>query len=310
MSDILVTGGAGFIGTNICKSALDRGYSVRVLDDFSTGSSMNLAGLEVEILQGDVTNPDCVRKAAQGVKYVFHEAAASSSSMFTPYPNRGIEVNVLGFANVLSASVEAKAEKVVYAMTSSMYGNLATPWKEEALRIQDVPNVYGSSLLDRFYIARQIERTLKLKTAGLVYFSVYGPHEKSKKGYANVVTQFLWSIMRGQRPVLYGDGTQRRDFVYVEDVVRANFLAAESEFSDDFVNVGTGTSHSMMEVAEMLCHKIDGRVKPICVPNPIYGYSNHTLADTSKAEALLHFKAKVKLTEGLNRLIEFYTHEC
>jgi len=306
LETILVTGGAGFIGSNIVRHSLNRGYNVRVLDNLSTGSKSNIAGLPVEFIEGDVTDKEIVKGATRDVRFIFHDAAVSASPMFVPDPSHGINVNVMGFANVISSAIANGVEKVVYVMTSSMYGNSKPPWAEDKLLVSDVPNIYASSLLDRAFIANQVEKTSGIKTVGLVYFSVYGPYEAAKKDYANIISQFLWSIKKSDPPILYGDGSQTRDFVHAEDVAKANLLAAESAYSGGYVNVGTGVSVSMKDVVDKLCEIMGSDIEPIYKPNPIYGYCYHTLADVSKAKRNIGFEASIGIDEGLKSLVRFY----
>lgn len=309
MADILVTGGAGFIGSNIARLALERGYRVRILDNLSTGSMNNLEGLdglEVEYINGDVQDPEVALEATRGVKYVFHQAALSASTQFVPDPSTGLKVNVLGFSNILLASSKNQVSKVVYAMTSSMYGNAPVPWAEDDLLVSCVPNVYALSLLARAFISNQFEKTSKIRTVGLVYFSVYGRYEAAKGNLANIVSQFLWKIKNNQSPILYGDGEQTRDFVNVSDVARANLMAAEADYSGGFLNVGTGKQVTMKDIATRLADLMQKDVEPVYEPNPIYGYCYHTCADTRKAAETIGFRARISLDDGLRDLVEFY----
>jgi UDP-glucose 4-epimerase len=309
LDKILMTGGAGFIGSNIARLAIQKGYYVRVLDNLSTGSKANLKGLPVELVNGTVTNRELVERSTKDVKYIFHQAAISASPMFVPDPSEGITVNELGFSNIMAAAIRNGTQKVVYAMTSTMYGNSPTPWKEDQVLVSNVPNIYSSTLLSRAFIAKQLEETTGTKTAGLVYFSVYGPYESAKGRYANIVSRFLWNIKLGKSPILYGDGSQTRDFVHVEDVARANFLAAESKFSGSFVNVGTGHETSMKQIALSLCEIMSSEIQPIYKPNPIYGYCERTCAETSKAKSQIGFGSSISIAEGLKSLVSFYQED-
>lgn len=304
-----MTGGAGFIGANIVRLAKEKNYSVRVLDNLSTGSKRNIRDLDVDFVNGEVTDPKLAFEATKGVRYVFHQAAVSASPQFAPDPTEGLRVNIVGFSNVLTAAAKNHVEKFVYAMTSSMYGNSPVPWTEDSLLASSVPNVYASSLLTRAYVAKQVEADTGLKTVGLVYFSVYGRYEAAKKNYANIVSQFLWSIKSGQSPILYGDGSQTRDFVNALDVARANLAAAESDYSGGYVNVGTGKEVSMKEVVTKLEKILGKEVNPVYRPNPIYGYCYRTRADTRKATKMIGFSAKVGFEDGLHDLADFYKGE-
>jgi UDP-glucose 4-epimerase len=307
---VLVTGGAGFIGSNIAREASRRAFRVRVLDNLSLGSMNNFSGIDdLEFIKGDVRDEETIKNVTKDVDYIFHQASASSSPMFVPDPREGINLNLQGFQNVLEYAARNGAKKVVYAMTSSSYGNRPVPWKEADLSLSDCPSAYAFSLLTRSFLGKLYSEQRGLGTVGLVYFSVYGSYERAKGRFANVVSQFLWSMMKGQRPVLYGDGLQKRDFVHVSYVVEANFLAATSNSTGDFFNVGTGREASMSETVDMLNEYMKTSLKPVCVKNPISGYCYRTLADTSKAKKVLGFKAKVSLEEGLRSLIEFYRQD-
>ena len=303
---VLVTGGAGFIGSNIAQAALERGFCVRVLDNLSPGSLTNLKGLDVEFVNGDVVNEKTVDNALKDVDYVFHEAATSSSPMFDVAPQRGVSVNIQGFLNVLHYGQKNGVQKVVYAMTSTMYGNTPSPWKETGASAERCPNMYAFSLFARSSLARIYKEQHGVQTVGLVYFSVYGPHERAKGKYANIISQFIWSMGHGERPILYGDGSQTRDFVHVHDVAEANLLAAESKISGEIVNVGSGKATAMNEVVEEINRLVEKKLEPIYMPNPIHGYVYHTLADTEKARQLLDFKPKISVKEGIGQLVSYY----
>jgi len=306
----LIVGGAGFIGSNIARATLRKGWDVRILDNFSTGSPRNLPGLDAELVHGDVMNEEVVNKAMRDVDYVFHQAAISSSPMFSLDPRLGIAVNIQGFLNVLHAAGAHNVKKVVYAMTSTMYGNVPGPWKEEDASPERCPNIYAYSLLARSHFCRLYRLSHNIDTVGTVYFSVYGPNEEAKGKYANVISQFLWRMIRGKRPILYGDGTQGRDFIYVSDVAKANLLAAESSLSGGFVNIGTGRETSMKSIIELLNKMLGTNLDPIYAPNPIQGYVYHSLADVSQATREIGFRAEVSVKEGLRRLVNYYVKPC
>ncbi len=304
---VLVTGGAGFIGSNIAREASKRGFEVRVLDNLSLGSIDNLTGIDkLEFVKGDVMDDQTVKRCMNGVELVFHQAAASSSPMFVPDPRKGINVNLEGFQNVLENAAQNNVKKVVYAMTSSSYGNMSVPWKESDLTLEGNPSAYAYSLYARSFLAKLYSEQRGLATAGLIYFSVYGPFEKAKGRFANVLSQFLWSMKNGERPVLYGDGTQARDYIHVSDVVEANFLAATPKSTGDYFNVGTGREVSMIQTVKMLNRLMGTKLEPLYVENPIVGYCYKTLADTGKAEKVLGFKAKITLDQGLRSIVQFY----
>jgi UDP-glucose 4-epimerase len=226
--------------------------------------------------------------------------------MFVPDPREGMDVNFRGFLNVLHYSSKNGVERVVYAMSSSMYGNAPVPWKEEDLSIEACPNAYAYSLLARSFFGRFYSEHQSIKTLGLIYFSVYGPYEKAKGPYANIISQFLWAMAKGESPVLYGDGLQSRDFVHVDDVVEANFLAMQTAASGKLINIGSGKETSMKRIVELLNQYLGTSLKPNYAPNPIIGYCYRTLADTRQAHSLLSFLSRLSLEDGLRSLVRFY----
>ena len=305
---ILVTGGAGFVGSNIAKEAIKKGWGVRVLDNFFLGSSENLREImdEIELIRGDVRNEKLVKKATRGVDYIFHQAAVSSSQMFVPDPSLGISVNVQGFSNLLRYAHESGVQRVVHASTSTIYGTLPTPHRED-MYIDRCRNFYSMTKFAAEQLAKTFTAERGLETVGLRYFSIYGPGEKSKGKYANLLTQFLWWIKKGERPIIYGDGKQTRDFVYVTDVVRANFLAAtKKKASGEVFNVGTGKPISVNDATALLNKYLGTEKKPKYAPNPITGYVYKHQADTTKSRKVLGFNAQIPFEKGLKMLVKCY----
>ncbi len=304
----LVTGGAGFIGSNIVKAALKKGWEVSVLDNFFLGKSHNLDDVskEITLVKADVRDEKAVRKATKGVDYVFHQAAVSSSQMFVPYPDLGISVNVQGFANLLRCCHENGVKRVVHASTSTIYGALPTPHREDYY-IERCGNFYAMTKFTAEHLAKTFTAEKGLETVGLRYFSVYGPGETHKGKFANLITQFVWGMKKGERPVIYGDGKQTRDFVYAGDVAKANLLAAEAKAaSGQVVNVGTGNPVPVNEATRLLNKHLGTHLEPVYKPNPITGYVYKHQADVSKAKKLIGFKAEVPFAEGLKMLIKCY----
>jgi len=293
---VIVTGGCGFIGSNLVERLVEEGYEVAVFDNLSTGNLKNIEGLDVKFFKEPYEKiPFLIRDA----DLIFHLGIPSSSPMYKRDPYLvGKAVN-----DAIAILEYAKKHdcKIVYASTSSLYNGNPTPYKE------DMP-IYVTDYYTECRYA--IERLAKLynllfgvKSVGLRLFSVYGPKEKYKGEYANIVSQFLWLIQRDEPPVIFGDGSQTRDFIYVKDVVEAFMLAAEKEFDYEIFNVGTGVAHSFNEVVDLINRLLGKDVKPVYKPNPIKNYVYHTLADTTKAEKILGFKAKVSLEEGIRKLI-------
>jgi len=303
-AEVLVTGGAGFIGSNLAHELVRRGYKVTVLDDMFLGRAYNLADIKgkIKFVRGSIADARLVEKLARGKKFVFNIAARSSAPMYEPDPRRATYESFNGFLNVLVAAKKAGAKKVVYASSSSVYANLPPPGREDAAIDFSMLTGYSAAKMACEIFAAYFQAVYDVKTVGLRFFSVYGPRERHKKNFANVVSQFLWQMRKNQRPVIYGDGSQARDYIYVDDVVRAIILAAEKPATGIF-NVGTGRATSYNEVVALLNKILGKNIKPKYVPNPIKNYVQTTLADTSKAEKELGFKAEFTLEQGLRDLI-------
>ena len=304
MAQVLVTGGAGFIGSNITERLVRDGHETVVLDDCFLGCSANVKDVvnRIEFVKGSVLDKDLVSRVMEGVDYVFHEAAHSSAPMFKEDPRPGIAVNVDGFLNVMEEARKAGVRRVVYASTSSLYSAVKPPHRED---VQIMPGSwYEFGLFCREHISRLYYKLYGLESVGLRYFSVYGPHEEAKGKYANLISQFLWDMKAGKRPVVYGDGSQTRDFTFVDDVVEANMLAlAAKGVAGDVFNVGTGKTTSINGMIGLLNKAMKTDLEPEYVKNPISNYVQDTLADTKKAEKLLKFRAKVALEEGIRKLV-------
>ncbi|MEJ5292157.1 MAG: NAD-dependent epimerase/dehydratase family protein [Candidatus Methanosuratincola sp.] len=304
----LVTGGSGFIGSNIVWRLLSEGNEVTVLDDMSLGRLENLptdAGSRLRVIKGDVRDRALLDESFRGVDGVFYDAARSSSPMFSPDPREGVDVNVMGFLNAMECARKHEVP-VVYASTSSLYSRCTPPHSEE---MSVVPgSFYEYSFLAREMAARLYHELYGVRAIGLRYFSVYGPREEGKRTYANNISQFIWEILNGKRPVIYGDGTQTRDFIFVEDVVEANLLAMRGAAEGKFgvFNVGTGVETTFNRVIELLNEELGTRISPAYIENPIKNYVMRTQAETSKAERVLGFRARVPLREGIRRTAEYY----
>lgn len=309
MDKALVTGGAGFIGSNVVEQLVEQGKSVVVLDDLYLGDESNLEDVreDVEFIEGSVLDDEKVEEAVEDVDVVFHLAARSSSPMHKEDATEGAEVNVAGFVNVTEAAIENGAEKVVYASTSSMYGSVQPPHRES----DDVrpPNRYTASKLAREVYGDMYSYRDEIQTTGLRFFSVYGPHEKAKGKYANIVTQFLWKIREGERPVIWGNGEQQRDLVYVEDVADAVVKAADTreELDGEVFNVGTGKPQSFNTVVEELNKALGTDIEAEHVENPRDNYVTEHRADISKTKRLLNWEPEHSFEEGVKKIVEYYS---
>jgi len=294
---VIVTGGCGFIGSNLVERLVKDGYSVVVFDNLHTGSLRNIEGLDVEFYDEPYSK---MVEIVPEADVIFHLGIPSSSPMYKENPR--LVGEAINDAIEIFESAKKYGCKVVYASSSSIYNGNKVPFRE------DMP-IYVTDYYTECRYA--IERLAKLynilhgvKSVGLRFFSIYGPKEKFKGRYANIISQFLWAMLRDESPVIFGDGTQTRDFTHVYDVVDALLLAWKKDFECEIFNVGTGVAHSFNEIVDILNSILGKNIRPIYKPNPIKNYVYHTLADTTKAEKLLGFKAKISLEEGIQSLIE------
>jgi len=294
--EILVTGGCGFIGSNLVERLVKEGHSVTVFDSLHTGNLKNIEGLDVRFCKESYSRLiDLVPKA----DVVFHMGIPSSSPMYKKNP-RLVGEAINDAVEILEYAKEKKC-KVVYASSSSIYNGNNGPFRE------DMPVYVTDYYTECRYAIERLARLYHIlygvKSVGLRFFSVYGPREEYKGSYANIVSQFLWTVRKDEAPVIFGDGTQTRDFTYVTDVVEALVLAWKKDLECEVFNVGTGIAYSFNDVIDLLNRLLGKNVRPIYKPNPIKNYVQDTLADMTKAEKFLGFKAKVTLEEGLRDLI-------
>ncbi len=299
-----MTGGAGFIGSNLSKALVKKGHEVTVLDNFFLGAENNIADIKsrIKLVKADITDAAAVTEASRGCDVIFNEAAASSSPMFKKDLRRSVAVNVDGFINVMDAAVKNGVKRVVYASTSSIYGNMKPPLTED---VKCVPvNMYASTKLMNEHIALLLGMENGIETIGLRYMSVYGPGEEPKGIFANLVSQFLWAMKRGESPVIYGDGTQTRDFTYVKDVVKANILAMESKkHLNDVFNVGTGTEVSLNGLVEILNRVLGKKIKAKYVRNDVKNYISAQRVDISKIRKELGYEPEFTLEAGIRDML-------
>lgn len=302
---VLVTGGAGFIGSNLVETLVAAGHSVRVLDNFSLGKIENLSAVKnkIEIVKGDIRDFEIVKKSVKGTDIVFNQAAASASPMFQNDLRSAVSVNVDGFINLLNACRTYGVKKLIYASTSSIYGNNRPPQKED-MKFGPV-NFYSSTKILNEHFAALFSKEYGLETVGFRYMSIYGPHEKSKGIYANLASQFLWAMQQNQQPVLYGDGTQKREFTYVMDVVNANILAMNTKrnLGGEIFNVGTGRTQPLNDLVAVLNRLLGKSIKPKYIKNPVKNYIHTQLSDIAKIRKALGYEPKYSLESGLKEII-------
>ena len=307
MANYLVTGGAGFIGSNIAEALAKRGDNVRVLDNLSTGFSHNLESFDVEFVEGDITDPSAVARALKGVDVVFHQAALASVPRSVADPLATNEACVTGTLNVLYESHKANVRRVVYAASSSAYGDQPFMSKRES----DLPaplSPYAVAKLAGEYYCQAFHHTYGLETVGIRYFNVFGPRQDPNSPYSAVIPLFITALLEGRRPTIYGDGEQTRDFTFIGNVVHGNLLAADApaeDVSGKVFNVANGKSVSLNEMLRQLNELLETEIEPIFEPFRV-GDVRDSLADISSARKYLKYESQVTFEEGLQRSIEFY----
>jgi UDP-glucose 4-epimerase len=307
MGIYLVTGGAGFIGSHSAEALAARGDEVRVLDALSSGSADNLAEFQhrVHLIQGDVRDEFVVGEAMQGVECVFHQAALASVPMSVERPLDTNAVCVTGTLNVLNQARQAGVRRVVYAASSSAYGDRPNASKRETDLPQALSPYAAAKLAGELY-CEAFYHTYGLETVGLRYFNVYGPRQDPKSPYSAVIPLFITKLLSGQRPIIYGDGQQSRDFCYVANVVHANMLAATApNVAGRVINVANGRSTSLLELISQLNGILDTAIEPVHEA-PRLGDVRDSLADITLARELLGYEPLVELEEGLRLTAEYY----
>ena len=298
--NFIVTGGAGFIGSHIVEHLVEKNHTVTVIDNFHTGKLENLARFrnEIEILDMDILDYEKLKSTIKNIDGVFHEAALTLVQESFTKQKEYHDVNVVGTENILKLAKEF-GFKVVYASSSSVYGNTKKiPIKEDFER--KPLNPYGNTKLEDEYIAEKYSK-LGVHVIGLRYFNVYGPRQNV--AYAGVITKFLENIANHKSPVINGDGLQVRDFVYVEDVAKANLMAMESKVNFAFINIGTGTALSINDLADIIIKASSLDIKPVHGPS-LEGDVKTSQADVSLAKKLLNWQAETKLEDWLHKTVK------
>jgi nucleoside-diphosphate-sugar epimerase len=303
----LVTGGAGFIGGHIVEALLRDGWEARVLDDFSTGREANLADHShaVEVLRGDIRDEALLARALRGVEVVFHEAAVASVPRSVAEPIRTNSINLDGTLLVLEHARRAGVRRVVFAASSAAYGDGPELPKLETLPPRPL-SPYALQKLGGELYCRQYTALYGLETVALRYFNVFGPRQDPESEYAAVIPRFVSRAIQGSRPVIYGDGEQTRDFVYVGDAARANLLAADAERAPgSVINVAGGRRISLNQLWRESRQVIGCRLEPRYEPARA-GDVRESVADVSRARELLGFEAAVDLAQGLHLTVEYF----
>jgi nucleoside-diphosphate-sugar epimerase len=311
MSKYLVTGGAGFIGSNIVEKLVEMGESVRVLDDLSTGKMKNLEPIlrKLEFMEGSFTDSATAKNAVKGVDFVLHQGAIPSVPRSIDDPVKTNNANILGTLSMLIAARDEGVKRFIYAASSSAYGDSEVMPKEETMNVAPkspyaIQKLTGEQYCQNFYTIYGLE------TVCLRYFNVFGPNQDPESVYSAVIPIFIKKMLKGERPIIYGDGSTSRDFTYVANNVDANLKAclAPRECAGEVINIATGTEISLNE----LIHKINTIIGTNIVPEykeERKGDIKHSLGDISKARKLLDYKTIVDFDEGLVKTVEFYKNQ-
>jgi nucleoside-diphosphate-sugar epimerase len=301
----LVTGGAGFIGSHIVSALLERGESVRVFDNLATGRESNLKTLkgDIHFIEGDLRDFDSVRGAIQGVEVVFHQAALASVPRSIADPISSLETNINGTQNVLLAARDAGVRRVVYASSSSVYGNTPILPKHEAMPTRPM-SPYAVQKLTGELLCGVFTHIYGLETVALRYFNVFGPRQDPASEYAAVIPRFLTAIIKGRKPVVFGDGEQTRDFTYIANVVQANLLAASSKDAVGYaINIGCGEQISLNSVLRIAGELLGGIVTAE-YRDSRPGDVRDSLADITLAQRLLGYEPVIGFREGLMHTLD------
>jgi UDP-glucose 4-epimerase len=304
---IIITGGAGFIGSNLARYLSNLHNHVVVIDDLSTGRKENISDLiydhKIEFVNGSITNLDLLQDTFKNIEYVFHEAALPSVPRSIKDPLTTNQVNITGTLNVLIAAKDTGVQKVIYASSSSVYGDTPTLPKKESMTPNPL-SPYAISKLAAENYCEVFTHVYHLPTVALRYFNVYGPRQDPLSEYAAVIPKFISCILKGQSPIVYGDGEQTRDFTFINDVILANILAAEIETTGVF-NAAGGRRITINELAVTVMKICHTKLK-IVYEDSRPGDIKHSLADGSKAKDAFGFIPKYNLEKGLKETIEWY----
>lgn len=306
MSLYFVTGGAGFIGSNLCGEILKRGHRVRTFDNLSSGCEENLDEFrkDIEFIKGDIRDVDALSRALKGAEVVLHQAAIASVQASINHPQENSQVNLEGTLNVFCAARDEGVRRVVLASSAAVYGSSEVLPKKETMPAEPISPYAVSKLAAEIY-AGIFSRLYGLETVCLRYFNVFGPRQNPKSEYSGVISIFTDCIKEGRNPVIYGDGEQTRDFIYIDNVVQGNLLAAESAKvgHGEVINIAGGEKISLNKLVQILGKLAGNDIKPEYRPARS-GDIRHSQADISLAKELLEYEVRIGFEEGLNRLLK------
>ncbi len=312
MARYLITGIAGFIGSSLARAVLAQGDEVRGIDNLSTGRRENLAEVihQIDFREADLLDLDAVSERCRGVDYVLHQAAIPSVPRSVLDPIGSNRANVDGTVHVLVAARDAKVKRVVYAASSSAYGDTPTLPKREGMLPSPISPYAVAKLASEYYMT-SFYRCYGLETVCLRYFNIFGPRQDPTSPYSGVLSKFITQMLAGERPKIFGDGSQSRDFTYVDNAVRANLLACSvpaTEVAGQVFNVATGTRVDLNETFQTL-KNLTGYTGDVAYAETRAGDVKHSLADLSRAEKHLGYRPVVDFAEGLRRTVEWYRQQ-
>jgi UDP-glucose 4-epimerase len=303
----LITGGAGFIGSNIALYLVKKGEKVRILDNFSTGRLENLSPIidKIDLIEGDIRDAEICEKASKGVDYILHQAALPSVPRSIEDPKTTNEVNITGTLNILIAALKNKVKRVIYASSSSIYGDSPILPKKEDMK-PDPLSPYALSKLTGEYYCKIFYQIYGLRTVVLRYFNVFGPRQDPNSQYAAVIPKFIKAILEGKKLIIFGDGEQTRDFTYIDNVIKANILATQKENACGKVfNIASQKSITVNQLVKSLNMILGTEIEPIYTESRP-GDVKHSLADISLAKDILEYSPEIQFNEGLKRTIAWF----
>ena len=307
MATYLVTGGAGFIGSNLTAALVARGETVRVLDNLATGDRGNLADLldSITLIEGSVADEELIRRAVEGVDYVLHQGALASVPRSIDDPMGTHEANATGTLRLLVAARDEGVERVVFAASSSAYGDQPALPKVESMAPSPL-SPYAASKLAGEYYCQAFTECYGLETVCLRYFNIYGPRQDPESVYAAVIPKFITAMLEGRRPTIFGDGEQSRDFTYIEDCVQANLKACTApDAPGQCVNVACGSRYTLNDLAALLNQILGTSIEPVYEPARA-GDVKHSLADIALAREVLGYEPQFTFEAGLERTVAWY----
>ena len=307
MKNVLVTGGAGFIGSNIVIELVKQGYNVKVIDNLSTGNIKNLDSVinKIKFIEDDINHTEKLNDYFNDIDIILHQAAIPSVQRSIDNPFQSYNNNSTGTLNLLIAAQKSKVKKIIYAASSSAYGDRSAYGDIEFMKPQPL-SPYAASKLTGEYYMKVFSHIYDIETVCLRYFNVFGPRQNPNSEYSAVIPLFIKAMLNDEQPIIYGDGTQSRDFTYVSNNVEANLLAMNSAVKKgETLNIACGETHSLLDLIEAINKILEKNIKPI-FSEPRKGEIKKSLGVIHKAEEMINYKPICKFEEGLRKTIEWY----